>query len=274
MKEYLRKSEFVPYAPKEVGTTSIHHCKSGKDNDRLYITRCEDGLTILAYCHHCGKSGYHNQANTANIKALKTAKASYTKSNGGGYKLPSDCKNNPVDWPLVARAWITRYGITKGEIEKYGIAYSPSRGRVMLPVYDSDGLALYQARKVFNADDGPKYISYNNRINTLWYGHVSHKSSTIVLCEDIVSGIKLNRVCNSAALLGTHLSDKSLNLLVNNYTRFIIFMDDDNPKVRMKQLVLKNRLELFGPTTIVHTNGKDAKEHTEDELRELLCGKI
>lgn len=270
MTEYLKKNEFVPYAPDEVGTVHIHHCKDGKDNDRLFITRCEDGLTILAYCHHCGQRGYHNEANTANIQTLKASKASRGQLSYRGGKLPSDCENDKSSWPSPARFWLTRYNITDREVREYGLCYSKSHARVVLPVYDGDGLALYQTRKIFEQDTGPKYLTYNNRANTLWFSHISHKSSTIVLCEDILSGIRLGRQWNAAAVLGTTLTDKSLNLLVNNYSRFIIFMDDDNPDVRMKQLMLKNRLDMFGETTIIHSNGKDAKEHTDEELREVL----
>ena len=65
----LSRSEFVPYAPKDRGgQTHIHHCKQGHNNDRLYIRRNEDE-SIVAYCHHCGKSGYSFPDNTQIRKA-------------------------------------------------------------------------------------------------------------------------------------------------------------------------------------------------------------
>ena len=90
------------------------------------------------------------------------------------------------------------------------------------------------------------------------------------MCEDIISGIRLGRHVSSAALLGTSISDLALNVIVREFDNFIIFMDDDNADVRMKQLVLKNRLEMFAPVRVIHTNGRDAKEHSDDELEEIL----
>ena len=57
---WLKKNDFVPYSPTHAGTNQVHHCKTGVDNDRLFVTRLEDGLTVVAFCHHCGAKGYHN----------------------------------------------------------------------------------------------------------------------------------------------------------------------------------------------------------------------
>lgn len=273
MTDWLYKNEYVPFAPEEAGTVNIHHCKSGKDNDKLFITRCEDGLTILAYCHHCGKRGYHNQTDSANIKTLLAAKENrkVLAKVGGKYehKLPRDCKSFGSDWPTPARVWVRRYGITKRELDDYGICYSESLGRVVMPVYDGDGLALYQARKIFDFDDGPKYLTYHNRNGSVWFSHLP-SIRTLVICEDILSAIKVSRLLPSCAVLGTSISDKSFNIITKQFDEFIIFMDDDNIDVRTKQLTLKNRLEMFGKVRIVHTKGKDAKEHTNQQLEDIL----
>lgn len=273
--DWLPKEDYLPYAPDGAGETEhIHHCRDGKDNDKLFITRCEDGYTIIAYCHHCGKRGFANTSESATISTLKKhyshKRSATTSSSGYEYKLPNDCEGNPSKWDRRARVWVRRYGITNEEIEDYGIAYSPSDTRVVLPVYDSDGLALYQTRKLLEEDTRPKYLTYNNRHGSLWYSHPPHISNSIVLCEDVISGIRLGRHLPAGALLGTSISDRVLNAITNVYDTFIIFMDDDNTDVRMKQLVLKNRLELFGDVNIVHTNGRDAKEHTDAELKEIL----
>lgn len=50
----------MPFAPTSVGVeVHIHHCKTGRGNDRLYIKRDYDG-TVVGYCHHCGARGRHS----------------------------------------------------------------------------------------------------------------------------------------------------------------------------------------------------------------------
>ena len=59
--QWLNPSDYVDMAPESPGTVNIFHCKQGPGNDRLYITRKEDG-NIVAYCHHCGSRGAHRVA--------------------------------------------------------------------------------------------------------------------------------------------------------------------------------------------------------------------
>jgi len=277
MSDYFSKREMEHWVS-EVnldvgGTANLFHCKEGKDNDRLFITRREHTL-YLGYCHHCGKRGVYNTSAKASISTLKAHYDSVGAASGarhkGERKLPADCRVLPSDWSRGARVWVRGYGITDDEVVNYGITYSPSCARVVLPVYDGAGLALYQTRRIDAEDMGPKYITYNNRHGSLWYSNAIPATNTLVLCEDIISGIRLGRHISSAALLGTSISDRALRDVVDRWGSFIIFMDDDNADVRMKQLTLKNRLEVFAPTRIIHTNGRDAKEHTDKELEELL----
>jgi hypothetical protein len=50
-------------------TIHVHHCKQGRNNDRFYITRKQDGYVY--YCHHCGASGFSPASGMAPTKSLK-----------------------------------------------------------------------------------------------------------------------------------------------------------------------------------------------------------
>ena len=58
----LLPSEFMEDAPIELGAqVHVNHegCPEGLDRKkRLYIKRLPDN-SVLAYCHHCGSSGYY-----------------------------------------------------------------------------------------------------------------------------------------------------------------------------------------------------------------------
>ena len=167
-----------------------------------------------------------------------------------------------------------KYGITEEEIAKYGIVYSDSERRVILPVYDNGDLVITQSRKVFDDDTGPKYRTVKRRA-----GVFSAKCDTpIVVCnqcvitEDILSAIKCSRFIDSFALLGTTLSDSCLGkILKNQYDKCFIFLDDDNRQVKLDQIVLKNKLELYiDDVRIVKSGGRDPKEMSDLDLMKLL----
>lgn len=282
---WLAHKEYVPYAPEDIGTINKHHCKDGKDNDKLFITRCEDGYTILAYCHHCGKRGRFNTLKHSTIQQVK-AIAAYNKSgskgskgfgHGTSYRLPRDYQQDYTKWGRGAYVWLKRYGITDEEISRNRIGYSGTYGRVILPVFGAKELDFMVMRRVNSLDtDSPKYLTYSNVEHVMYIPHMVYTlgrvlPSTVVLTEDILSAIKVARHLPSIALLGTIINIRVLEYVANNYNNAIIFMDDDNLQVRKKQLDIKNRLEPFiNKVTIIHSNGVDPKEMSDVKLKEVL----
>lgn len=276
--DWLHKNEYQDLAPEGCGEQiNVDHvdCPAGLDTKkRLYVKRTEDGNRIVAYCHHCGKRGSIDTSINATIDTLKRKHALAARNGRNGarhYKIPHDATGDTTKWPSEARVWVYRFGITDKEVIKYGIVYSSDIGRVLLPVYDNNGLASYQARRIHDEDDGAKYITRTNRGDVLWRSHDATDDDTVVLCEDILSGIRIGRILPARALLGTTISERGITqLLAAGYTKFIVFLDDDNADVCKKQLILKNRLDTFGTARIIHSRGKDPKEYTKQELTEVL----
>ena len=156
MSTRLEHDEFVPYAPDEPGTVHIHHCKTGNNNDRLYITRKDDD-SIVAYCHHCGASGGFNVLGNRVIKASERNKTDAGPGDAAGDELHvSDAgtdgqgtgeadaattagtgsvqpgfvpTGNPEidvkDWPMVAQEWWFEYGLTITQSHEAGAMYYP-----------------------------------------------------------------------------------------------------------------------------------------------------
>lgn len=175
MSKYLRSDEYVPSAPKNVGTIHINHanCPAGYDRKRrLYITRKEDGQ-VVAYCHHCGMSGSsgtgkrtlgrgsRNLASTVGTvedhQAGEAAKASTTT----GVQFPAKSSFSPEEWPKEVKDWYRGFGVTDNEARAYGFAFVLDgwpRHRLGLPCYDGGVLNGIQFRKIL-PDEGPKYLS-------------------------------------------------------------------------------------------------------------------
>ena len=288
MSDYLDKDEFVPFAPSDVGgEVRVHHCKLGKDNDRLYITRSNDNV-ILAYCHHCGKRGVSKLDGVRNINSFRKPTTDIKSGVSRDLKLPSDYEKDSSKWPIEARAWPMRFGITKEELHDNSIGYSEYFGRVVLPTFDEKGtLSQYQTRKITGLTGTStfqretKYDTFIKQGSTSFQRlfNPKHPRSTLsgrsmdTLCivEDSLSAIKCNRYVPTIALNGTSLDDKCILALVKTYRNFYVFLDNDNPQVKKSQRKLKKKLELVckGKVTVVYKD-KDPKELTNKELKETL----
>jgi len=283
---FLKKDEYLPYAPNEINATvNIHHCKEGKNNDRLYITRKEDG-SVVAYCHHCGLSGVSKHRGPRNIYSYRNKEN--TPSSTHGLTLPADSELDINKWPAYAKAWPLKYGITPNELHDNHIVFSNSWGRVLLPIFAKEGtLVSYQARRVATESscsaterdqDTRKYITrYNKSVQCQTSIFIPRNirasigSNTVVLVEDALSAIKTSRLLPSAALLGTTVQDMDVYNLVKDYDNIIIFLDNDNGQVKSKMNKLKKRIELLarGRVVVIRTD-KDPKEHSMSELETLF----
>ena len=281
---YMAVDEYVPYAPAHVGTVSKHHCKSGVGNDRLYITRCEDGYTILAYCHHCGKKGKHNQKDGMTIEQMKAFKP-VEKSRSGKYTMPSatllQCNSKT---PVVAQQWVRKARVTLEEADAHGMRWSKEHDRVIIPVTTFGQLSMIQSRRIMDEDSGPKYCNYKNfdglpfrsfHPSLSTHKFVLNSKASVVIVEDALSCIRVGRQLPCIALMGTHLSDIMLSYLIaKRFKNFLVFLDDDNPEVKWRQQDLHKRLSMFGKVAVVHTDGTDPKELDEDDLELVLANAL
>lgn len=272
----LRKEDYVNDAPASPGQVHINHigCPAGTDTrKRLYIRRTDDGCTILAHCHNCGESGFVFETGIRSLSTIKSiahgshSNTSNTSRNPGTLALPRDFEGDPRGWSIQGRSWVYQYGITDAEIKKYGIGYSANSGRVILPAWEDGVLVGYQERRVLPNDTGPKYLTHWKEKGYVWKDLTISKD-TVVLCEDILSGIKLARHVSSVALIGTHLNRNHYAKILE-YKHIKIFLDNDNADVKMKAVKLKNDLSLYVPNVSIISIEKNPKACTNKELIEL-----
>ena len=130
----------------------------------------------------------------------------------------------------------------------------------------------YQTRRVFEEDEAPKYLTYHaNDTDISWYPSHHMGSRDLCIVEDVISAIKCARYIDTIAIQGTALRDKHIKFIYSKgYNNFIIFFDDDNVQVRRNSEKCRKQLTKFGNVRVIHSNGKDPKEHSDEELEELL----
>ena len=246
-------------------TIKVHHCKTGNQNDRLYIKRIDKGY--LYNCYHCG------------CKGLAKTTSGFSTHNGVPKKkwqgpptklfLPRDSIRSFQQWDTPAKKWIWEAGLAGVDVEQYGLVYSPKQGRVVIPVYQDGELVCHQARRIFDKDPYPKYLTKKLDIYAgAWYSVA--EGNALVLVEDVLSGIKCSKFHTSIALLGTELHPRTMKkILDGKYSKIYLFLDNDNRYVKSKQRAFKDKLSMFYDVELIRTD-KDPKRYPYKDLKELL----
>lgn len=228
----LKPSEFVDNAPSEVGKlVRINHtdCPAGLDRKkRLYIKRVDD--KIIAYCHNCGCKGIYTTTThkPRNISVLKNLhnKVEHTVT-VQDVKFPKDFTTNLMEFSKEALDWLRKY-IDVAAIKAHSIGYSPSMQRVILPVFNDDGVLIFWQGRSLCKEHTPKY--YNMKSVDKPYMHLIADAydDRCVVVEDILSAINLHsNGYNAVALLGTSISTALAVELKDMYNAAFVWLDDD-----------------------------------------------
>jgi len=290
MNDWLDKEDFVPFASENLGEeVHVHHCKQGRNNDRLYIKRETNG-DIIAYCHHCGARGIHRESGTRNIHTKRLLSHHEAKDSSGALALPKDIEFNINKWPVDARVWPMKYGITEDELNANRVGYSERSGGIVLPTFDAKGiLSAFSVRfdkngierfKKYTGRSPAKYRTYRAKnvtgFNRLFVADKAHGTSIIgsklvaVLVEDVLSAIKVSRIAEGIALQGTGIDDEAVFTLAKKYDIIFIWLDNDNNQVKKSQSKLIKRLQLYNRNINIIYTDRDPKEFTTKEIENIL----
>lgn len=245
-------------------TKHFFHCKEGHNNNRFYITQVEEGVYV-GYCHHCAGRGSYKEK-FARAKGRMSGRSGKGKIHRD-YKLPSSVTTNMSEWSSKAKVWLWKAMLTDDEIRDRGFCYDTATGRVLLPIYFDGEYQGYLSRRVEDNDEAKYLAMSKDREKFVLYSDKGTSDVTVV--EDALSFIRISRLTSCVCLFGTSMSDHVLNMIRDNHTQYNVWLDNDNRQVKIKQLGLKNKLELFGNVRMIKTD-KDPKLHTDTELKEVL----
>ena len=256
--EYFTNSIFgVPQRFRHPGCTPLH-----KDAG-LVVTRYPDGW--VWYCHRCRKGGRKKLNSLAPSRLLSFLQAtSLVDKNSSVIQLPRDYT---IEIPPAGLAWLYQYHITEAEILRYDIGYSPASHRVIFPVYHDGKLVFWIGRLVGQQPtaENPKYFSPLPKKDI--YFTVDRTGPVVAIVEDIVSAIKVARVCAVVAVIAAYVPDKLVFSLLDNYQTVALWLDYDKTQ-KMFQVVM--RQQMLGHDIFLVPTFKDPKFFPDEEINRLI----
>lgn len=215
----------------------------GKDTRGDNLAVYNDGHS---YCFGCG---YYRSG------AVSSFSDNAPTLESKGVFLPSDCD---TDYTTQELEWIGQYELTRRDLLQYNTLHCDIG--LLFPIFD-DGLLGYQVRTF--KEGWPKWFGKGNLRDVF---NILPAIKTLVLTEDIVSAIKVNKVGHAAMpVYGSTIKNRFERLYKLGYRDVIIWLDPD-----MHTKVIKEVRYAHGINTRIIFSSKDPKEHTFNEIKEYL----
>ena len=278
-----------------VGVTKyFNHVACGDTKRRLAVTRVNGGF--LYHCHNCAgeKTPYSgfapNKERSSPETTLKHIKQLLKEQN----QLPSQL-NPYVPYKMEplgndAQDWLNQLKITREERDKFRLSYDPISNRLLFPVFEhlTDPLPIaIQSRrlgpeKTTTGKTIPKWITVRKVTHPVAFGACSRHQfeasydlddlDAVVIVEDIPSAIKVSRVCDCIALLGSYLSEEIIGQL-DGMQCILVWLDHDK---RAHALHMANTLKLRYPGAVVSTIDtlSDPKVYSSELILDTITDKI
>lgn len=228
-----------------------HHCGDGRP---LQISR--DGPAIRAWCHRCGEGGALRLQETA-AEALARIQAQQAGDSTIGLVPPLPAVRNVSEWPPGAAVWLYKAGLSRADIGELGIYWHPPSARVVIP-YGT----FYQAR-AYQKGRTPKYLGPTPKPRDLIVSFGA--GPEIVLCEDMLSAIKVGRVTEAWAVLGVRLSEHHLATLLQRNATVAVWLDPDPPGQVGAHKIMR-QLRAVGIPCRNIVSGKDPKLYNKEQI--------
>ena len=223
------------------------------------------------WCFACGF--YVPTTGIPNLDELREHFKNRRKNDGVACNLPDDFTHTIPEEPL---RWLRKYQISDDEIQKNKFGWSPTFGRLIFPVHDSYGnLLMYQGRW-FPTEMEKKLQAKRSRFHTVgrpekvdaYFGDAGGGGDTIIVVEDVVSAVKVARICPSIPLFGSELSLDRIIRMAGRFLNLIIWLDHDKATYQAK-CEIKAR-PYFKNVSGMYTT-YDPKEFSTEELRKMIC---
>lgn len=225
----------------------------------MSITRTPFGVIYNCFRASCSKGGYYPMFHVKPPERAST-----------GFKPAVYAYNLKELTKVQKQFFYLMYGLDSTEVEEAHFKYNPSKNTFALPILDNRGSTIGIVDRDFTGRREPKALSYwfhdvSKLYFTKWWDTL--QSSTVILVEDILSAIKVNRYYPGVALLGTALNDDKIIHLSDYFNKVILALDPDAIKKAMK---LKKKYEGQFESFEVKLLKKDPKDMSDEELDEVF----
>lgn len=211
---------------------------------------------------------------TANIVALREAEDSAIQSS----ELP-ELMLHPRDWPVEARNWLYKAGISNAGISAMGVGWSPRMDRVVVPVRMLDGTSQWIARRETGKNAttsiaAPKYLfpkGMKRGGGTVLYGKAELLAGPVVITEDYLSSWRVTKDTGlpSVSALGTTLDRDAIVKIAAQFSAGILWLDPDYyGQLGARQLTQKFGALDFPIRNVVSL--RDPKNHEPGEVQDYV----
>lgn len=249
------------HIPEYVGSVRVIHAgpcydESASKSRSLKIERRSDG-TITAMCFRCGARYFRRDHSYTPLVPGRVPATTTAIPSGATYDLTA--------WPSAARTWIRKSRLTQQHCTRYKIGYVDAVG-VVIPAPSGSG---YLVRPFNNGNS--KYLVRGGMADFMAPPQEARREPTAVIVEDCLSAIRVADCCATGiALLGTYLKDETKEKLLG-YERLILWLDDDNPTVRVIQSRLGAVLRQFATTYVIRGQMEPKNLPDREILRTLAA---
>lgn len=219
---------------------------------------------------YCWKCKHYTLAD--NVIANYKQKQSETPTT---YKMPKILlpKDSVSDYPKACINWMNSYELDKTDMLYNGVLWSEEEQRLIFPFWNGETLEGWQGRYLGTDKTKAKWYSkgdVQDIIHILYMGRVDQHENKgeLVLCEDIVSAIKVSKLGISAMpLFGVNVKARIPQFRILSYLEYIIFLDPDMHQHSLRESLT---MRLNGFKTHVILSDKDPKEYSYIQLQEIL----
>jgi len=238
---------------------------------------CGPGLCLVvfhndnkysAYCHRCGPQPPEWKPlptlaeRAAKAKEQETAEALVAADR----RPPMPAVYDLDEWPVEARLWLFKAGLSRTEVTQGGFYYHPTTRRVVIPVVVNGSLVYWQARQIFGSA-GAKYLSMPGGREACV--PVFGSGQGIVLVEDLLSAYKIQTAgFRSLCLMGTKLLPLLWEFLLHE-DDITIWLDPDRAG-RDAAGEIRTKLQLVGKACRDVCTKRDPKFHSKAEIARIL----
>lgn len=268
---YIHWEDFKEYADSlSVGQSGYFPHEGCTTSSKMWVVKSSSGTN--AFCNKCGAKGF--KCKGIWHPSMLITKASEEEKHVRNPELPDDISFDVSEWPMDAKMWLYSGDIRNKDIQEYGIGYSRSLHRVILPVYDdSFNLLMWQGRGL--TEHQTKYynergISKNELFFKSWIkqeGEAQFNYDRVVLCEDALSVIRVGRYTPAVASLGTSMSSEQYYYL-SQFDQVLVWYDEDRGGLMGSDKVIK-KLSLLTDVKRIRTD-EDPKKLSNKEIQEAL----
>lgn len=273
------------------------NCPAGRDTkNRLYIKVSDDGKMVLGYCHHCGSKGAVRRHRFVSESVPKTIdndndgfmhelgrfsraiplnRATFEEFESAMLAKPLvGLLNNPHSITSVENTEVLKIFMEMNDYYSIRITEDVGHRIVMVPLISAenyvDGLLTR------SMGSGGHWFCHKKKDvdGTYICGKISiyntFKSDTVVICEDIISAIKLDiSGYAGCALMGSQFDSADLLKLSMLFRRCVVWLDNDSALIKEKAHQIRGTAKMFFEDTDIITIS-DPKHYTTGLIKERL----